>query len=102
VTSELQGLGLQKWQHEGGNRNKGTLTKTFFPKIKDRLAKRLQINLNLTTVVTGHGKLGSYLHRFKIIEGPTCPCQKGHQNTDHLIRERTVLNKKRKPSKSAS
>ena len=61
VTSELKCLGLQKWQSEWDNTNKGTLTKTCFSKIKDRLAKRIQMNLNLSMVVTGHKKLGSYL-----------------------------------------
>ena len=47
VTSELKCLGLQKWQSEWDNTNRGPLTKTFW-KIKDRLAKRLQMNLNLS------------------------------------------------------
>ena len=72
VTSEVKCLGLLKWQSEWDNTNKGALTKAF-PKIKDRLAKRLQMNLNLLTVVTGQGKLGAYLYRFKIVEDPTCP-----------------------------
>ena len=45
VTSELKCLGLQKWQSEWDNTNKGTVTKTFFQKIKDRLARRLQTNM---------------------------------------------------------
>jgi len=35
VTSELKCLGLRKWQSEWDNTNKGALTKTFFPMIKD-------------------------------------------------------------------
>lgn len=57
------------------------------------------MNLNLSTVVTGHGKLESYLHRFKITDDLTCPFQKGPQNTDHLIRECTILNKHRETLK---
>jgi len=57
VTSKLKCLGLQKWQSEWDNTNKGALTKAFFPTIKDRLTKRLKMNLNLSTIVTGHGKL---------------------------------------------
>jgi ribonuclease HI len=34
VTSELKCLGLQKWQNEWDNTNKGALTKTFFSTIK--------------------------------------------------------------------
>jgi hypothetical protein len=77
VKRELKFLWLQKWQSEWDNTNKNALTKTFFLIVKDRLTKRLQVNLNLSMVVTGHGKLRSYLHRFKIIDDPTCPCQMG-------------------------
>ena len=70
VTSELKCLELQKWHSEWDSTNIGILTKTFFPKIKDRLARRLQMKLNLSTVLTGHGRLGSYLCRFKIIGRP--------------------------------
>jgi hypothetical protein len=53
------------------------------------------MNLNLSTVINGHGKLRSYLYRFKIIDDPTCPCQMGSQSTEHKIRECTILNKQR-------
>ena len=56
VTTELKCWGLQKWRSEWDNTSKGALTKTFFPTIKDRLTKRLPMNVNLSTVVTGHGK----------------------------------------------
>jgi hypothetical protein len=95
VTSELKCLGIKRLQSEWDNTNKGALTKTFFPTTKDRLTKRLQMNLNLSTIVTGHGKLRSYLYRFKIIYDPTCPCQTGSQSTEHLIRKCTILNKQR-------
>jgi hypothetical protein len=93
VNSELEELGLQKWQSEWDSSNKGALTKSFFPKVKDRLVKKLQMNLNISMVVTGHGKLRAHLHRFKIIENPTCPCEMNSQTTDHLLRECTVLSK---------
>ena len=84
VTSELKCLGIQKWQSEWDNTSKGALIKTFFPTIKDRLTNRIQVNLNLSTVVTGHGKLRSSLYRFTIIDDQTCPCQTGSQNSDSL------------------
>jgi hypothetical protein len=40
---------------------------------------------NFTTMVTGHGKINSCLHRFKIKEKPGCPCNKGDQTVDHII-----------------
>jgi hypothetical protein len=38
-----------------------------------------------TTLVTGHGKINAYLHRFKIIDNLECPCNKGEQSIDHII-----------------
>lgn len=93
VISELKELGLQKLQSEWDSSNRGALTGTFFPKVKDRLAKKQQMSLNLSTVITGHGKLRAYLHRFKIIEDPMCPCEMNPQTTDHVIRECTLLSK---------
>jgi len=47
------------------------------------------VNLNLspkvTTIMTGHGNIRSYLHRLKLIEIPECPCGQGKQTVDHLI-----------------
>ena len=37
------------------------------------------------TIVTGHGKTKSYLHRFKLTDNPTCPCNEGVQTPEHLI-----------------
>ena len=48
---------------------------------------KLNPTQNFTTIVTGHGKTKAYLHRFKIIEDPTCTCGKAVQTTDHLIFE---------------
>ena len=36
-------------------------------------------------IVTGHGKLKTYLHKYKIIENPQCICNKGEQTVDHII-----------------
>jgi hypothetical protein len=51
--------------------------------------------INLSTIVTGHGKLRSYFHRLKIIEDPTCLCKMSPQTTDHLLWECELLRKKR-------
>jgi hypothetical protein len=40
---------------------------------------------NLTAIITAHGKTKAYLHRFKIIESPECPCEGGEQTVDHLL-----------------
>jgi hypothetical protein len=46
-------------------------------------------------MVTGHGNIGSYLHRFKIIETPVCPCSSTDQTIDHLIFKCELPNKER-------
>jgi hypothetical protein len=56
---------------------------------------KTNITHSLTTMVTGHGNIKSYLHRFKILETPTCPCGTEDQTVDHLLYECELLNKER-------
>jgi hypothetical protein len=56
---------------------------------------------NFTTIVTGHGNINSYLHKFKIIENPRCPCNKGDQTVDHIIYSCGLHEKERKRLKAA-
>jgi hypothetical protein len=67
----------------------------FFPTVKDRLSKRLQMCIKLSRTVTGHGKLRSYIHRFRFINDPTCLCKKSPQTADHLLWEYKLLRKQR-------
>ena len=49
----------------------------------------------LTTIMTGHGNIPSYLHRLKIIGSPECACKHGIQTVDHLIFQLSRLKNKR-------
>jgi hypothetical protein len=40
---------------------------------------------NFTTIVTGHGNIKTYLHKYKITNNPMCPCKQGEQTVDHII-----------------
>jgi hypothetical protein len=40
---------------------------------------------NVTTIMTGHGNIRSYVHRLKIIGSPECPCSHGIQTADRLV-----------------
>jgi ribonuclease HI len=80
-----------KWQREWTRTIKGRTTKEFFPDVAERLKMKISLSQNLTTIVTWHSKTRAYLHQFKIIEEPTCPCGKGDQTTDHLIFECELL-----------
>jgi hypothetical protein len=46
-------------------------------------------------MVTGNGNIRSYLHHFKIIDTPGCPCSTTDQTTDRLLFECELLNKER-------
>ena len=55
---EIRDYSATKWQSEWDITTKGAITKTFFPKITDRL----KLNINVTpnfTMVTAHGNIKS-------------------------------------------
>jgi hypothetical protein len=43
----------------------------------------------------GHDIIKAYLHKYKIIDYPTCPCQKGQQTVQHIIFDCPLLEKER-------
>jgi hypothetical protein len=49
--------------------------------------------------ISSHGKTRAYLHRFKIIKEPTCPCGTAEQTTDHIIFDCAMLTKDREKLK---
>jgi len=67
----------------------------YFPIVANRLNMKINITHNFTTMVTGHGNIRSYLHRFKILDTPTCLCGTKDQKIDHLLYECELLNKER-------
>jgi hypothetical protein len=60
--------------------------------------ERLQNNFSkcrktsvITTIMSGHGNIRSYLHRLKIIDSSECPCKQDIQTVDHLkVRKRNT------------
>jgi hypothetical protein len=87
IAQQLRETSLKEWQTQWDS-----IPKEFFPNIKDRLNTKIILTPNLTEFVTSHGKTKSYLHRFKIIESPDCPCGGGgRQTVDHLIFDCTIL-----------
>jgi hypothetical protein len=75
-------------------------TNAFFPKIEDRLKLRLNTTPNFTTIVTGHGNIKAYLHKYNIIDDPTCHCRKGPQTVQHIIFGYPLLEKEREKLKA--
>jgi hypothetical protein len=72
----------------------------FLPNISF-LAVNLTLSPKVTTIMTGHGNIRSYLHRLKIIGRPECPCKHGTQTVEHLIfRCNRLKNEREKLKKS--
>ena len=55
----------------------------------------VKVTPNLKNIITGHGNIRSYLHRFKLTHTPTCNCGKSAQTVDHILYNFEILNKER-------
>jgi len=56
---------------------------------------KIKVTPIFTMMTKGHGNIKSYLHRFKIIESPTCLCGTTEQTIHHLIFQCELLGKER-------
>jgi hypothetical protein len=83
VINELSDLSVMKWQNEWDHTIKGAITKSFFPKIADRLQMKINVTPNLTTII-GHDNTKSYLHKYEILDSPMCSCKSGEHTVDHI------------------
>jgi hypothetical protein len=95
IKSELEATSVEKWRREWDNTIKGKITKDYFPEVAGRLNTKIHNTQNLTTMITGHGNIKTYLHRFKIADSPKCSCGHNDQTTEHLLLDCTLLNKER-------
>jgi hypothetical protein len=76
---------IRKWQSQLEETTKGAITKEFFLSVESRLAVNLHLNQNVTTIMSGHGNIRSYLHRLKIIDSTDCACKRNIPTVAHLI-----------------
>ena len=95
VSSKLRKESREKWEREWEQTTKGINTRQYFPNVSQRLAIKLPISPNFTAMLTGHGKLKTYYHQFKITEDAVCICNEGDQTIDHLIWDCQLLKKER-------
>jgi hypothetical protein len=85
VMCELKEQSAKLWQNEWERTTKGAVTKSFFPKIVDRIKLTINATPNLTAIVTGHGNIKSYLYKYRIIQSPMCSCRHGEQTVEHIL-----------------
>ena len=52
-------------------------------------------------VVTGHGNIKAYLHKYKIQESPICSYKRGEQTVDHVIYDCKLFEEERDRLKAA-
>jgi len=97
VATEINKQRTINWQRQWNNTEKGVLCRSFFPVVEQRLKLKLPITLEFIALITGHGKTKSYLHRFKLADDPTCPCNKGVQTPEHTIYDCKILEPQRSP-----
>jgi hypothetical protein len=77
------------------------IIKECFPSVEIRLAVNLTLSPKVTTIMTGHGNIRSYLHRLKVIGSPQCPCKQGTQTVDRLILQCNRLKNEREKLKTS-
>jgi hypothetical protein len=53
--------------------------------VKERLAQKISITPNLSTILTGHGRLRTYFFNFKVIGNPVCSFNEGEETVEHVI-----------------
>jgi hypothetical protein len=101
VIKEIRDEGKLEWQKEWNASNQGEIKK-HSSQLQEtgNQKKKLQMNIKLSTVVTGHGTLIAYCHRFKIINDPVYVCKMGPQTTDRLICGCDILRKQRETIKN--
>lgn len=96
VKKQLAAISEEKWEMEWATTTNGATTKSYFPRISDRLNRRIQLSSTLTTLMTGHGNINAYFHRFKIKDSAVCVCGNGDQTVDHIIYDCVKLQIERK------
>jgi hypothetical protein len=56
----------------------------------------LKVNVTANfTIVTGHGNVKSYSHKYKILDSPMCSCKSGEQTADRIMFECKLLEQER-------
>ena len=98
---ELNEQSVIQWQSEWDRSSKGAVTTFFFPNKADRLKLRINPTPKFTAIVTGHGNIKTYLHKYKIIESPMCSCKNGEQSVDHILFDCKLLENDRVRLKAA-
>jgi len=78
-----------------GDNKEREYNKRILPDSSGETTNGNKLHTNLTTIVTGHMNIKLYLHRFRNIEAPDCPCGNGNQTLEHILIECGILQEER-------
>jgi len=78
-----------------GSNYKRVNNKTVLPNHPGQTDDQNQINTKLDGYRNRSRQNKAYLHHFKIIESPACPCDGGNQTVGHLLCDCTKLRRER-------
>jgi ribonuclease HI len=74
------------WKEEWKISSKGAVTRAFFPTPKDAtILKHVHLTHELTQILTGHCRLGVYLHRISAAETSMCNCSTAAETVEHFL-----------------
>ncbi len=78
---------LHIWNQRWTTTTKGEITRKFFPTVYKRLQSRrfFATDFYLTQILSNHGKLNSYLTRFKVTDNELCLVCKTKKDVMHVI-----------------
>ncbi|KAI5723445.1 hypothetical protein M8J76_006122 [Diaphorina citri] len=87
-TEEKREECLATWQTRWTETTKGVWTRTLIPEIKPWIGRKHgQLTFEITQFLSGHGKFGSYLKRFKIIADDGCASCQTADTPEHTFFE---------------
>ncbi|GBP96822.1 Retrovirus-related Pol polyprotein from type-1 retrotransposable element R1 4 [Eumeta japonica] len=90
IKNKIREETILKWQTRYDSSQTGAITKTFFPDAKKAYAtiRKLKPTPVQTQIFTGHTGIAEYLHRFKLLQSPSCECDADKiESVWHIILE---------------
>lgn len=90
VKRKIREESVRKWQARYETSSTGSVTKTFLPYVDRayRIMRKTKPTPTQVQVLTGHGGIAEYLHRFKLKDSPGCECDPNiSESVWHIILE---------------
>ena len=86
LKSMLSAESVDHWEQAWQATDDGNHTRSIFPTIADRMRTSFPFSWRMTMLLSGHGRLRAYLHRFYLAETDFCSCGSGDvQDWSHVL-----------------